>query len=74
MGSNNNTLVKLTTSGDVLREWSDLSKVQSIALDRNKKVVWVAMGQMLWKIDESDQILSRLAGFSNLGKIVVSSR
>lgn len=70
----NNTLVKLTTSGDVLREWSDLSKVQSIALDRNKKVVWVAMGQMLWKIDESDQILSRLAGFSNLGKIVVSSR
>ena len=70
----NNTFAKLTISGDVLRKWGDLSQVQSIAVDRNKKVVWVAMGQMLWKIDESDQILSRLAGFSSLGKVVVSSR
>ena len=70
----NNSLEKSTINGDVLREWSNLSQVQSIAVDRNKKVVWVAMDQMLWQIDESNQTLSKLAGFSSLGKVVLSSR
>ncbi|MEE3234122.1 MAG: hypothetical protein VX294_08160 [Candidatus Latescibacterota bacterium] len=70
----NKTLAKLTTNGELLREWVDLPQLRSIAVDRRSKVVWVAMGQRLWKIDESDQILSRLSGFSSLGQIVVSSR
>ena len=60
--------------GDLLREWVDLPQVKSIAVEKRSKAVWVAMGQKLWKIGDSDQIMSTLSGFSNLGKIVVSSR
>ena len=69
-----NKLFRLTTKGDLLREWVDLPQVKSIAVDKRSNAVWVAMGQKLWKIGDSDQIMSVLSGFSSLGKIVVSSR
>ena len=69
-----NKLFRLSTKGDLLREWVDLPQVKSIAVEKRTKAVWVAMGQKLWKIGDSYQIMSTLSGFSNLGKIVVSSR
>jgi len=69
-----NKLFRLTKNGELLRKWVDLPQIESIAVDKKSKAVWVAMGQKLWKIDDSDQIVSELLGFSNLGQIVVSSR
>ena len=64
-------LTKFGLNGEVLGEWPELSDTRSIANDPKNKTIWVAMDQEVWKIDESGNILARLSGFSNIGKVVV---
>ncbi len=66
-------LTKFGLNGEVLGEWPELSDTRSIANDPKNKTIWVAMDQEVWKIDESGNILARLSGFSNIGKVVVVS-